>query len=830
MARIRFAFRSLAKSPMLALVVLLSLALGIGANTAIFSLLNQILLNELPVEKPEDLVLVTSPPEFKGGRSSSDNSGNQEFIFSYLMFRGLEKQPQGLAGLAGFRGLGGNVAFGNQTIPGRVMVVSGGYFPVLRVKPLIGRTIVPEDDRPGGGNPVALLSYGYWNDKLGGRREVLNQQIRINSKSFTVVGILPGEFTGTTMGAAPEVYVPMSFKPQLTPNWNGTDRWDDYWVYLIGRLKPGVTRVQAAAALNSTYRGLVEEQAAKVPLRDAKRTERMKASQLSLQEGSQGNSSFRKGARTPLIILMISTGLVLLIAMANAANLLLARSAGRRRELAIRAAMGAGKGELIGQMLTEALLLAGAGGVAGVAIALGTLRLLLTQLADEGPVYFLSASLDIPMLLFALGLSLFTGLLFGLYPALDAARNSLASTLKDESGQSSGTRGAVRVRKGLVCAQVMVSAVLLIPTGLFLKSLVNLVRVDLGMNTENVIGFVISPALNGYKPEQLRALFERTEAELAAIPGVRSVSTAMVPLIGGSNWGNDVRIEGTPEGGRDNNARFNEIGAGFFGKMGIPLIAGREFAESDTLAGPKVAVVNQTFVKSFLGDRNPIGVRFAQDNKTFDVEIVGVVKDSHYSGVKEEMPKLYYTPWRQDKRPDDLSFYLRCAVPPAGIFSQVRRVMSGIDRDLPLGNLRTLDDQVSNNIRTDRLVLVLAATFAILATVLAMLGLYGVMAHSVTRRTREIGIRMALGAGPGRIRGMVMREMSWILGIGLLVGVPAAMFLARFTESQLFGVKSKDAMVMGGAVLALAVTAVAAGFLPARRASKVNPLEALRYE
>jgi predicted permease len=440
------------------------------------------------------------------------------------------------------------------------------------------------------------------------------------------------------------------------------------------------------------------------------------------------------------------------------------------------------------------------------------------------------AQLEWPVLLFGLGLSILTGLLFGLYPAWEAARSSSAVTLKNESGQSSGTASSVRVRKVLVCAQVMVSAVLLIPTGLFLKSLVNLMHVDLGMKTENVIGFSVSPALNGYQQAQTSALFERIEAEMAAIPGAKGVAAALVPLIAGNNWGTDVTIAGAKETKGDNNSRFNEVGPGFLGKMGIPLISGREFTESDSAAGPKVSVVNETFVKRFLDGRSPLGVQFSADGPAMDITIVGVVKDSHYSSVKDAAPPLFYRPWRQDKQLNGLYFYVRSALPERQMVPQIRRVMASLDRDLPLEDLRTLDEQIRLNVMQDRIVLQLAAVFAVLATALAMLGLYGVMAHSVTRRTREIGIRMALGAEPGRIRGMVMRELLWILIAGLVTGVPAALLLARYTETQLFGVKARDLMVVVSAVLALTVTAIAAGYLPARRASRVNPLEALRYE
>lgn len=828
MGRIRFAFRSLARAPLLSLVVVLSLALGIGANTAIFSLLDQVVLSSLPVEHPEQLALVTAPGEFKGGRSSTDSSGDMDYIFSYKVFRRLEKVRAGNAGLAAFRSLGANIAFGKQTTPGSVEVVSGKYFAVLGVKPLLGRTLTPEDDAEGAGNAAAMVSYGYWMDKLGGEISVLNQAIRINGHAFTVVGVTPKGFTGTTLGDEPDTYVPLVFNPLLTPNLDHTKRWDDYWLYLLARIPAGTTRAQAAAALNATYAGLVEEQAKTEPWRQAKKRERFLQSRLSLKEGSHGNSGFRDSAKTPVLILMTATALVLLIAMANAANLLLARSAQRRREMAIRAALGASRGELIGLMLGEALLLAAGGAIAGLAMGRVTLAVLVHGMIGGGEsIHFLTPEMNWTVLGFGVALAALTGLLFGLYPAWEAAHASTAATLKDESGQSSGTKASARVRKVLVAAQVTVSLVLLIPTGLFLKSLVNLMHVDLGMKTENIIGFSVSPSLNGYSNEQTRALFDRMETDLAAIPGVRGVAAAMVPLIASSNWGNSVRVEGRPQREQDH-SMFNEIGPGYFGKMGIPLIAGREFTLSDNLTGPKVAIVNQQFVKKILDGRNPIGLRFGSDK--LEIQIVGVVKDSHYSGVKQEPPALYYIPWRQDPEVNSLCFYVRSQLPAAQMAPAIRRVVAAIDRDLPAENLRTLDEQILRNIRNDRIVLQLAAAFAILATLLAMLGLYGVMANSVTRRTREIGIRMALGAAPARIRAMVMREMAWILAAGIALGVPAALALAKVTESQLFGVKSRDFAVTAGAVAALAVTAAVAGFLPARKASRIDPTKALRYE
>lgn len=833
MARIRFALRSLRKAPLLSLVVIVSLGLGIGANTAIFSLLHQTLLRSLPVVRPEELVVLKSPAEFKQGSVAADQAGDAEFVFSYQALRELEKRPEGVMGVAGFRSLPVNLRLGNQTVNGGVMAVSGEYFPLLGVTPLAGRTLTPEDDR-GAGNAVAVLGWGYWHDRLGGQFTVLNQALRINGRVFTIVGVAPRNFTSTSLGIEPDAYVPITFKPMLGAFWGELENLNDYWVYLFARLKLGTTRQQAAAALNSTYTGLLERQV-KTINGSSDYLRRFQQSRLTLADGRQGNSGLREGARTPLWILMTSTALVLLIAVANAANLMLARSAQKRRELAIRAALGASRGEVVSQVLIEALLLALGGGIAGILLGRATAQLLVAGLSTgESTTHFLSAELEWPVLLFAFAVSVAAGLLFGLYPAWDAARASVAITLREEAGQVSATHGMARVRRLLVCAQVMFSAALLIPTGLFLKSLVNLVHVDLGIKTENLLVFGISPERNNYKEPQRRALLDRVEREVGAIPGVRSAAASLVTLIGDGNWNTNVNVEGAvPESKNDTGTSINEVGPGYFATLGTAVVAGREFTERDTLAGPKVAIVNQKFARHFFGGLNPIGhkVRF-DDAKAPGYEIVAVAKDSHYAGVKQDPPRLFYMPWRQDTvfGLGTMNFYVRSALPAEQMVSQIRKVVQSVDADLPAEHIRTVEEQIDDNIRTDRGVLELAAAFAILATALAMLGLYGVMAHSVTRRTREIGIRMAMGARPANISTMVMREVAWILGIGLGVGVPAALGLARYAESQLFGVKAFDAAVIAGTVLVLTGTAIAAGYVPARRASRVSPTEALRYE
>ncbi len=828
MRRIRFALRSLAKAPLLSTVVVLSLGLGIGVNTAIFSLLHQVVLSSLPIPHPEELVLLTSPGDLKNGRTSNNDSGGMDYVFNWRTFRELEKHTEA-ATVAGFRTFNSNIAFSRQTINGSTMLVSGSYFSVLGVQPLIGRLIEPRDDVVGGGNPVAVLDYRYWHEKLGGQGDILNQTVKVNGQPFTVVGVASPRFEGTTVGDEPNLFLPMSFKPGMTEGWDGTDKLADYWVYLLARLKPGVSRPQAEAALNGPYSAIVEEMAANIDGKMEK-TPRFRRQKLTLKDGRQGNSGFRDDYGSALKILILATGLVLLIAMANAANLLLTRSAERRKELAIRAAMGAGRGELMGQFLTEALLLAGAGGAAGLAVAAISLQLLLASWGGSTRDTFASTGLNWPVLLFSLGLSISTGILFGLFPAWDASRTTLATVLSDESGKASSSRGAARLRKALVCAQVTISIVLLVPTGLFLKSLVNLLHVDLGIRTANVICFRITPYNNGYKPPQSKAIFERAEAELAAIPGVRSAVGSTVPLIGGGSWGTSFDTEGQAPGARRQDSKYTEVGPGFFGKAGIPLIAGREIQDTDTAAAPKVVVVNETFVKQFFDGHNPIGHRIGFGKTGLDTEIVGIVKDSHYANVRQVPPPLFYRSWRQDERLSAMSFYVRSELPAKQVVPQIRAAMRAIDPDVPIEDMRTLEEQIHFNIRSDELIMRLAGAFAVLATALAMLGLYGVMAHGVARRTREIGIRMALGAAPGRIRSMVMRDLGWILGFGLGLGVPAALASTRLIESRLFGVHGRDATIVCGATLLLALTAALAAWWPARRAARVNPLDALRYE
>lgn len=835
MSSLRYAIRTLAHTPAVSLIVIFSLALGIGANTAIFSLFHQALLKRLPVEKPEELVLLSAPGEFKlrGQISINDSAGGPEMIFSYPMMRELEKRPSGLAGVAGYRTFTANLSYEGRTLSGDVNAVTGRYFQVLGVRPLLGRLLDARDDE-GKGQPVAVLNHGYWKDRLGGQRDVLNKPIRVNAQVFTIVGVTPEDFRGVAFNDDHDIFVPLAFKPALTPGWDGTSNWNDYYLYAFGRLAPGLTREQSQAALNGVYAGLVEKQVSLMTDQPKEYQERFLQHRLTLLPGDFGHSAFREALRPPLTILLICTALVLLIAAANAANLLLARAVQRTRELSVRTALGASRWRIIRQMLTEAMMLAMGGGVAGLVVGLWALDALVAMTVDaDGAVHLFDPRLDPAILGFGLLLAVVTGLLFGIYPALAAARAAVAGTLKEGSGQTSSSRAGVRMRRALVTAQIAVSLLLLIPVGLLLKSLVNLLKTDPGLKTANVITFTVSPYLNGYRPERARQFFAAAEENLAAVPGIEAVSTSMVPLLSGSSWATSIQVEGFANGpDADNNSRLNWVGPGFFSKLGVPLIAGREFSAADTMAAPKVAVVNEAWVNHFSPGRDPVGLRFGIDGGKGErgITVVGVVKNAKYNSLRAVAPRLFHLPYRQVDRVGRLSFYVHSALPEEQTAAQVRRVIAGMDPDLPVESLQTFESRIGDSIRGDRITLQLSSAFALLATVLAMLGLYGVVAFGVARRTREIGIRMAMGANPAVIRGLVFKEVSLILLIGGALGVPGALALGRLARSQLYGVEANDPVVVGGAIAALILAATLAAWLPARRAARINPVEALRYE
>ncbi len=831
MINLRHAFRTLFKTPFVTTVAVISLALGIGTNTAIFSLFDELLLRPLPVTEPERLVDLGAPGT-KFGSTSCSQAGECSEVFSYPMFRDLERAQTVFTGLAAHRGFGVNLSYHGQTLNGPGMMVSGSYFPVLGLRPALGRLLTPEDDRAVGTHYVTVLGYSYWETKLGANPSVLNEQIVVNGHSMTIVGVAPRDFDGTTLGSRPRLFVPISMHELMTPGWKGFDNRRSYWAYLFARLKPGVSIEQALRAMNGIYKPIIND--IEAPLQEgmsAPTMKRFKAREITITDGRRGQSSLHAETRTPLILLFGITGIVLAIACANIANLLLARAASRSMEMAVRLSLGANRAQLLSQLLAESILLAIIGGAASLIVSRWTLQTISTALPADatGVMHF---ELRTTVVLFTAAVSLATGLLFGLFPALNSTRPDLVTSIRANAGQIVGAHAAARFRSVLVTAQIALSMALLILAGLFIRSLVNVSHVDLGIRVDNLVAFGLSPELNGYKPSATRALFQRVEEELGAIPGVTGVTASLVPVLGGDNYNNSVAVEGfkrDPDTNAD--ASTSKVGAGYFRTMGVQLLAGREFTAADAAGAPNVAIVNEAFAKKFNLGRNAVGKHMGFDTKKpLNIEIVGLVKNAKYSEVTQEFPPVYVTPYRQDTTVGSINFYVRSSLPTTQLLRAIPPVLKKLDPNLPVEDLKTMKQQVRENVALDRLISVLSAAFAALATVLAAVGLYGVLAYSVALRTKEIGVRMALGADGPRVRGMVLWQVARMTLVGGVIGIAGALALGRAARSLLYGLEGYDPFVVVLASVLLTLVALAAGFIPAYRASRITPMQALRYE
>jgi len=840
MANLRLAIRTLFKTPFVTVVAIVSLALGIGANAAIFSLFDQMLLRSLPVHEPGRLVNLGAPGP-KPGSNSCSNQGPCSDVFSYPMFKDLERVQTSFEGLTAHVEFDANLAFRSQTTNGRGMLVSGSYFPLLGVRPALGRLFTPEEDKTISGHFVVVLSEDYWRTRFEANPNILNETLIVNGQAMTIVGVTARGFEGTSLGSRPQVYVPLTMRGLMepgfvrpVPNGNGFENRRSYWAYVFGRLKPGVSLEQARTEINGPYRAILNDVEAPLQRGMSDQTmTRFKAKEVTLAEGYRGQSSLHEEARTPLLLLLGVTGFVLLIACANIANLLLARAAGRAGEMAIRLSIGASRRQLVAQLLGESVLLAALGGLFGIVVSQWTLDLIVSLLPSDAATN-LDFTLHRSALVWAAILALGTGLLFGLFPAIHSTRPDLVATLKEQAGQKGASRAAARFRATLATAQIALSMALLVAAGLFMRSLVNVTRVDLGIRTDNVITFAVSPQLNGYTPERTAALFERLEDDLGATAGVNSVTGSMVPLIGGSNWGNSVSVQGFAAGpDTDVNSNFTFVGLGYFRTLGIPLLAGREFTRADALGAPKVVIVNEAFAKKFNLGREAVGKWMTNNsgaNAKLDIQIVGLAQNAKYSEVKQEIPPVFFLPYRQNARLGFMNFYVHTATDPEQLLPTIRSVVRRLDANLPVENLKTLPQQVRENVFLDRMIGTLAASFATLATLLAAIGLYGVLAYTVSQRTREIGLRMALGADGARVRGMVLRQVGWMTLIGGIVGLAGAVGLGRLSQSLLFELKGHDPVVLAVSAVLLVLVALGAGLIPALRASRIDPMLALRYE
>ncbi|MDX2030836.1 MAG: ABC transporter permease [Blastocatellia bacterium] len=860
---LRYGVRVLLRQKGLSAIAILSLALGIGANTALFSVVDAMLLKMLPVPEPERLVLFRSvgPREFSvgsyNGNSSTDPATGRRTMtsFAYQSYLRMREQQGVLSDVFAFGNVNLNVNALGQADVASGQAVSGNYFTGLGVQPLHGRLLIDADDSASA-SPAAVLGYRYWQRRFGEDPTVVGRQINLNNIAFTVVGVTPPGFDGAMdVGSTQDVTVPIAWEPQLAAerarsNMDGAGAW---WLRVMGRLKPGATAEQARVQLEAAFhRSVIEHRSARQARAQATGGNAINDldpkfyPRLFLDPGAQGEMNTRQYYAPSLYLLLGVVGLVLLIACANVANLLLSRASARRKEIGVRLALGASRGRLIRQLLTESVMLAALGGALGVLFALWIKDGLLA-VNDWGGrgMRALEPSLDWRVLGFTLGLSLLTGIVFGLAPAWRATKIDLAPSLKD-SARSSSAASRSLLGRGLVVLQVALSLLLLVGAGLFLRTLINLQRVDPGFNTKNLLLFGIQPGLIGYKEEKLTQLYQQLTERLESQPGVTSVTFSRMRLLAQGSSSRGVFLRSALSAAPDSEGRIRENGEGyvhqvrenFLEAMEIPLLAGRSLRATDDATAPRVVVVNQTFANKYFPNENPIGKRFAFDpRKPDEMEIVGLVRDAKYARQRDEIPPTAYLSWRQELRSmSGATFEVRTAGDPAAAVAAVREAVRQVDANLPLNNVRTQIEQAEETLALERLFARLFSLFGLLAQQLASIGLYGVMAYAVSQRTHEIGIRMALGANRRDVLTMILRQGMSLTVIGIALGLAGAYVLTKYLESQmnlsrmLYGVKLADPLTYGVITVSLTLVALLACFIPARRATKVDPMVALRYE
>ena len=831
---IRYGFRGLFKRKGFALIAVLTLALGIGANTAIFTLVNAVMLKKLPVYKPEELVLFSDVTGEGTSMEDSPRTGVWQ-RFSYASYEHLLKNNQSFQDIVAVRSGESPLSVrqtdsqANAAVRARGHLVTGNYFAVLGVKAMRGRVLTPADDNASA-QPAAVISDRYWKQQFNSDPNIVGKTLIINGINFTVAGITPPEFFGIRVRRPPDFWLPLSFQPQIEQRGDFLTDTQAYWLTPFGRLKPGVTMAQAQANMNLALQQFLTQQAG-----SELTEERQKGIQntfITLVSGQGGLSGLRRAYSTPLQMLMAIVGMVLLIACANVGSLLLSRAASRKAEISLRMALGATRWRIIRQLLTESMLLALVGGVCGVLLAQWGVTVLVNLVAKTSP---LDTRPDSGVLLFTLGVSIVAGVLFGLVPAVQASRTNLSSAMKEKNRMRSGFL-RFNLSSLMVVMQVGLSMVLLTGAGLFARSLVKLQGEDLGFDRSNLMILEIDPRLAGYKTTELTALYQQVIDRVGSVPQVRNVSMATYAPFSGTRRSSTINVTGyVAQPDEDLDVQDILAGPKYAETLGIPLLRGRDIEQRDTPSSPLVAVVNSTFAEHFFKNQNPIGRTFTFDDDTDSgksIEIVGVVGDIKSDDPREKSPATIYRPILQiqDGAAYLCTIHVRTLSDPTPITNQVRQMINQIDDKLPVFGVTTLDSQVRENLNQDRLIAQLVSFFSALALILACIGLYGVMAHGVARRTNEIGIRMALGARGGNIAWMILRETLYLVLAGLVIGVPAALLGARLIATQLFDMSPTDPLTLTAAATVLTLVALLAGYLPARRASRVNPLNALRYE
>jgi putative ABC transport system permease protein len=827
----RYALRQLAKSPGFAAVAIITLALGIGANTAIFSLLDQALLRNLPVKDADRLVILQFAGSFHGHTSSRTDDS---FYFSYPMYRDLRDHNSVFAGLIATDWAQVGVQYHNQPELVTAELVSGNYFDVLGIQPALGRLFVAGDDVVPDANPLVVLSFSYWQRRFGSDPTILNRSLLVNGHPFTVLGVAPPGFHSVVMGDTPDVFAPMTMIAQVKPGvWELEDR-KSAWLNIIGKLQPGMTREQAEAGVGPLWYSIrADELKLRGHSSDSFKRSFLTDSHLFVRDGARGFSPLRKDVQEPLLIIMAMVALVALMACANVGSLLLVRAAGRIREMSVRYALGAKRARVVQQLLVEGLLLGLAGGSLGIAIAPSIsawlINMIWSHTAGDLP---LSSHPDLRVLAFNFSLAVLVSLIFSLAPAMQFWRPNLAPALKQQA-MTAGS-GPLRFRRISVAVQIGLSILVLVGAGLFVRTLHNLKSLNVGIETDHLVTFGVQPTLAGYQPNQTRDLDTRVLQTLAGLPGVRAVAGTTDRELANTNHSGNITLAGyTAKENEDMNVETPAVSPGYFSTLGMPLLAGRDLTEQDREGAHKVAVVNESFARHYFGEpQSAVGHYYckgAGDVKP-DIEIVGVVKDSRHTGVREDVARTAFSPYLQDTNPNSMTFYVRTWQPPESAEGTIRQAMQTLDSRLVLNDFRTMQEQIDDNLTNERVIAILASAFGLLAVLMAAVGLYGVLAYSTAQRTREIGIRIALGAARTSVMRMVLVEVLWLAGISIAFALPASLLLTRAARSQLFGVSSNDPLTLIVATGLVAAVALASALLPARRAAKTDPMVALRYE
>ncbi len=832
---LRYALRQLRKSPGFTIVAMSILALGIGANTAIYSLLDQVLLRSLPVKDPGQLVQLESVGSDSGHVSSW--GGDDHLYFSYPMYRDLRDKSTVFDGMLARTPAQVGIQYHNESKLGMAELVTGNYFQVLGLQPALGRLIMPSDDEVQERDPVAVLSYEYWIRRFGSDRGILNSTVSINGHPFTVVGVAPAGFKSVVVGDSPDLFVPMMMKAEVTPGWNELDKHRSRWLNVIARLKPGESVATAEAGLEPLWKALRQEELKEIHDHSDKFVERfVTKSKVTLLDARRGFSPLRDQIRTPLLIVMGMVILVIVIACANLASLLLVRAAGRTREMSVRYSLGAKRSRIVQQLLIEGMLLGIGGGLLGLLLAPELTSFLVRKMFSDPNMHPFSASLDLRVFAFNLMVGILAGLVFSLVPALEFWRPDLTAALKQQV--STATTRQSLTKKIFVGVQIGLSVLLLFGAGLFVRTMKNLRAVDVGFRPDHLLTFSINPMLAGYNKDTATALQHRLLDAMGTLPGVKSVAATDDPELNGDDTGTNITVAGIPESSQDDtDVERGQVTPGYFATMDMPLIAGRALTDQDNRPdAAKAAVINETFARKwFASPQAAIGRYYGLGGgptvKT-DIQIVGVVRDVKHSDLRTPSKPTGYLAIDRDteRRRFDMTYYLRTSSDPDTLMSSVRASVQQIDPKLVLDTFRNMDDQIDSQLTTEKMVTFLATSFGMLATLLCAIGLYGVLAFSAAQRTREIGIRMALGADRGAVLRMMFGEIGRLLLISFVVAVPLAVIAGRLLRNQLFGVSTHDPLTLLAVVGIIALVVLSAALLPVRRAAAVEPMKALRYE